>query len=205
MAEIAFGNNYSDLSDHEGFQFEFHCQSCQDAWRTEYSRYLTGTAGGFLRTASSLLGGLLSQAGDVADRIGDARYRQARDAAFEEAIEQAKVHFNKCRRCHGYFCSQCFNPNLNLCVSCAPSVEEEANVAAREAEIEMARTRAQSEVQAGRKTDEHVVCASCKARVRPSKFCSECGQPLVTARTCPGCGTELQESARFCPECGGKV
>ncbi len=205
MSEIAFHNNYGDLSDSAGFQFEFYCEHCHDAWRTEFKRYAAATASGILDTASSFLGGIFGGAGRIVDHARDAGYRTAKDKAFAEAIEQAKDHFHRCRRCANYFCAQCFNPNLNLCVSCAPSVEEEANVAARQAEIEMARTKAKKAVESGQlKTDENVVCDACGARVKPSKFCSECGAPLAKKHFCSECGAELKSDAKFCSECGAK-
>lgn len=205
MSEIAFGDNYSDISEDTGFQYEFYCENCRDAWRTEFKRYLAGSASGLLNTAGSLLGGLFGQASEVADRVRDAGYKTAHDKAFQEAVEEAKKHFHRCRRCSNYICPQCYNPNLNLCTPCAPSVEEEANVAAREAEIEQARTKAQAAVLSGRKTDEHIVCSACKARVKASRFCSDCGESLATKPQCRECETELQPGAKFCPECGTKA
>ena len=206
MSEISFSDNYSDISEDTGFQFEFYCEHCRDAWRTEFKRYLAGSASGFLNTAGSLLGGIFGQAGQVVDRVKDAGYKTAHDRAFQEAVEQAKDHFHRCRRCHNYFCNKCFNPKLNLCVADAPSVEEEANVAARQKEIELAQLRAQSAVESGkRKTDEHVVCPSCDARVPSSKFCSECGGALAATPRCRECETDLLPGAKFCPECGTKA
>jgi ribosomal protein L40E len=205
MSETKFSNNYGDLCDGSGFQFEFYCEHCHDAWRTEFKRYGAATASGILDTASSLLGGIFGGAGRVVDHARDAGYRTAKDTAFAEAIEQAKTHFHRCRRCANYFCAQCFNPNLNLCVGCAPSVEEEANVAARQKEIEMASAAAQAAVERGqRETDKNVVCDACGARVKPSKFCSECGAKLEKKHLCGECGAELKPDAKFCSECGAK-
>lgn len=204
MGEISFSDNYSDISQREGFQFEFYCEQCGDAWRSEFKRFMPGTMGGLLGAASSLLGGILGSAEQVADYLGDAKYRSAHDKAFAEAIEQAKVHFKRCRKCGNYFCAQCFNPNLNLCTSCAPSIEEESNIAAREAEIEMAREKAQTAVKTGKRTtDGNVVCTACGARVAKAKFCAECGEKIDTKQLC-SCGYELQPGAKFCPECGAK-
>jgi membrane protease subunit (stomatin/prohibitin family) len=206
MGEIAFSNNYNDISDETGFQFEFYCEACGDVWRAEYKRYLAGTTSGIVKTVGSLLGGLLGGAERVADQVSDAGYRGAHDKAFAEAVEQAKVHFQRCRRCGNYFCSKCYNPNLKLCTNCAPSVEEESNVAARQAEIEMATEKAASAVKSGkRQTDGNVVCESCGARVKPGKFCSECGGTMSTKLHCRSCNAELEGSPKFCPECGQKL
>lgn len=46
-------------------------------------------------------------------------------------------------------------------------------------------------------------CPKCGASVPgASKFCPECGSPMVTRCSC---GTELTPGAKFCPECGRKV
>ena len=84
-----------DISDRTGFQFEFFCEGCGDAWRTEYNRYLVGTANSFLDSVSSLVGGLLGGARSVADQVSDAGYRSAHDRAFAEALEAAKLHFRR--------------------------------------------------------------------------------------------------------------
>jgi hypothetical protein len=205
MGEISFSNNFRDISDRTGFQFEFFCESCGDAWRTEYNRYLAGTASSFLGSVSSLVGGLLGGAQNVANQVSDAGYRSAHDKAFAESVEQAKIHFKRCRRCGNYFCDRCYNINLKLCTSCAPSVEEEAHVAARQAEIAMATEKAQDAVKAGQMvTDSNVVCSHCGARVKATKFCSECGQSLQGKPHCQGCQAEIEPGTKFCPECGQK-
>ena len=205
MNQKGFANNYSDLSDGSGFQFEFYCERCHDAWRTDYDRYAAGTASSILDTASSFLGGFLGSAGTVVDRVRDSGYRSARDKAFEGALGEAEEHFNKCRRCANYFCAQCYNPNMHMCTNCAPTVEEEANIAARHTEIDMARTRAEESVRSGGvKTDDHINCPSCGARVKPGKFCGECGAQMQTKKFCSECGTEVQPGAKFCPDCGTK-
>jgi hypothetical protein len=205
VSEIHFHNNFNDLSSDTAFQFEFYCQHCNDAWRTPPVQYLAGAASGLLGTASSILGGILGGASQAANYVRDAGYKSAHDKAFTQAIEQAQQHFQRCRKCSAYVCAQCYNPELHLCTSCAPSIAEEANAAARETEIEMARSKAQKNVQSGkRKTDNTVTCPSCGARVKPSKFCSECGQPLQTKSECTSCHAEIPPGSKFCPECGAK-
>ncbi|MGH7789642.1 MAG: ATP-binding protein [Candidatus Binatia bacterium] len=47
-------------------------------------------------------------------------------------------------------------------------------------------------------------CAACSQENSPgSKFCLECGRPLL--RRCAICGTEVPPAARFCAECGGEL
>jgi predicted amidophosphoribosyltransferase len=84
-------------------------------------------------------------------------------------------------------------------------VEDEANVAARDAEIDVARTKAEEAVRSGeRATDGDVVCEACGARVQPAKLCSECSSPMKQEHRCSQCGAEIAPGVRFCPEYGAK-
>lgn len=48
MADFRFSDDYSDLSQETGaragFQFEFYCERCNDAGRSEFTPYKTGQA-----------------------------------------------------------------------------------------------------------------------------------------------------------------
>lgn len=205
MDEMKLRDNFSDLSDQTGFQFEFYCEHCSDAWRSEYVRYIAGTANQVLGAASSILGGFLGGASRAADTVSDAGYRAAHDKALEGALEKAKVHFRRCRMCTNYVCAQCYNPDVNLCTGCAPSVEDTANVALRSGEIDRATFGAYREGwKKDHKAAEYAVCPSCNARVSPGKFCPECGEPLAAKLSCKSCGKELTAGAKFCPDCGVK-
>ena len=48
-----------------------------------------------------------------------------------------------------------------------------------------------------------MICPSCGKKTMKGKFCMSCGAALVSR--CPNCGAELQQGARFCPECGTKL
>lgn len=52
--------------------------------------------------------------------------RQTRwdNAAYERSNLEAKVHFNRCRRCKRVVCSDCFRilPDCDLCKECAEQV-----------------------------------------------------------------------------------
>ena len=205
MGEISFADNFNDISDETGFQFEFYCERCNDTWRCEYRRYIAGTASSILNTASGILGGVLGTADRVADHVKDAAYRSAHDKAFAAAIEDAKRHFHRCRQCGNYVCAKCYNPDIHLCTGCAPSIAEAADVAKREAELDRATFDGYRE---GWKKDhklaQYVICPGCGAHVSPAKFCSECGAELGAKTVCVKCGAELPEGAKFCPGCGAK-
>lgn len=46
-------------------------------------------------------------------------------------------------------------------------------------------------------------CPDCGPRPEPdARFCSSCGQVVVTGVGCAGCGAPLEAGARFCAHCG---
>ena len=53
-----FTKNYRDLSDENGYQFEFVCDICGSGYRSEFQRSALGSAGSVLQGASNVLGGL---------------------------------------------------------------------------------------------------------------------------------------------------
>ncbi len=174
--ESLFGDNYSDLSDETGFQFDFTCEGCNDAWRSPLKKYLAGEASQWLNTAGSLLGGLMGNVGSAAESVRDAGYKQAREKAFREAAAEAVKHFSCCSRCRNYFCGKCWNKTKRLCINCAPDVSREAAAAENEVEIEKERTA----IQEGKKP---------KSAAKPKAFCADCGEKLpAVSKFCPACG-----------------
>ncbi len=205
MSEMKLRDNFSDLSDETGFQFEFHCEHCGDSWRSDYVRYAAGTASKVLGTASSILGGFLGGASQAADGVSDAGYKTAHDKALEAAFERATSHFHRCRMCTSYVCAQCYNPDVNLCTGCAPSVEDTSNVALRSGEIDRATFGAYRKGWSkSHEAAEYVHCPECNARVNPAKFCPECGAKMSQEEACKACGKDIAAGVKFCPECGEK-
>src|SRR5262249_5748587 len=123
MALIAFTANYTDHSNSSGFQFEFHCDRCNNGYMTTFQPSRTGMAGGFLRAASGLLGGVLGQVADATDQVGDALRGPAWDAAFRKAVEEGKQKFKQCSRCGKWVCPEnCWNAQRSQCEECAPDL-----------------------------------------------------------------------------------
>jgi len=58
-----FTSNYNDLSDENGYQFEFSCDICGSGYRSEFQRSALGSAGSLLSGAGNLLGGLWGASG----------------------------------------------------------------------------------------------------------------------------------------------
>ena len=214
MAEMHFSDNFNDLSvrsgANAGFQFEFFCERCHDAFRSEFVSYRSARASGWLGKAAGMFGGVLGGVSEAAEGVAEAGYGRARDDAFREAVQSAKQHFHRCARCSNYFCDRCWNTDRGLCLNCAPDVEAEIEAARTEGEIAAAREDAVQEgAQAGKRKDvkrpRQLVCPACGAETRGAKFCPECGAKLAQKSACPGCGGEVSPGAKFCPECGQKL
>jgi hypothetical protein len=102
--EIQFRDNYHDISTNSGFQFEFYCERCHDAWRSPFDRYAAGTLENALGAAESLLGGFFGSARNAVSNITSAGYSRAKDDALRSAVKQAVPHFHKCPRCSQNMC-----------------------------------------------------------------------------------------------------
>lgn len=211
MGETHFADNYSDLSRQggtdAGFQFEFHCEVCGDAWRTAFVPYRSGQASGWLGRASGLLGGVLGGVESAVEGMAEAGWGSARDKAFAEAVCSAERHFHRCARCRNHVCDVCWNAAKGLCLSCAPDVQAEVEAARVQGEIYGASEKAVNEgIQRGKKRDvkeEHqLVCPECGAMTKGAKFCPECGTRLAQKGQCPKCGAGVEPGTKFCPECG---
>lgn len=210
-AETKFANNVHDLSNSSGvdagFQFEFYCQRCSDRWRTEFKPYRSAQAGGWLQKGASLFGGLLGDAGSVLNGVAEAGWHSARDAAFKDAVEAGKAHFNRCGGCHEYVCGQCFDSANGLCFDCAPNVKVAITRSRAQGEVQSASQLANDEGQrrgAGHdvRQDMQLVCPQCRTETHGAKFCPECGFKMAQQMACLSCSTPLEPGTKFCPECG---
>ena len=211
MSELKFSRNYSDHSIQNGvnagFQFEFRCERCSDAWRSEFSPYRGAQASDWLGKAAGLFGGILRDVSVASDGLAHAGYGKAHDVAFQAAIAQATVHFHRCAKCLSYVCEPCWSIAKGLCRSCAPDASVEVNAARATGEIEAAKERA---TEAGRQSgaavdvsaDSQLVCPKCKSETHGAKFCPECGEKLMVTLTCKQCSKAIPSGSKFCPECG---
>ena len=51
-----------------------------------------------------------------------------------------------------------------------------------------------------------ITCPTCGTQLEDgAKFCLECGTPIPQTKKCIKCGFELPLSAKFCPECGDPI
>lgn len=106
MGAIEFVQNYDDLSTDQGFQFNFYCDRCGNGFQSTFVANKLGMAGGFLRAAGGLLGGVLGSAGDSAYEVQRAIGGPAHDKALREAVQEIKPLFKQCRRCGKWVCQE---------------------------------------------------------------------------------------------------
>jgi hypothetical protein len=207
MSHIHFSDNYNDLSTDSGFQFEFYCEHCRDAWRSPFDRYAAGTVDNLLGAAEGLFGGIFGTARNAMSHVRGAGWSKARDAALEKAIAAAEGHFHRCPRCANHFCDNCWNHDEGTCISCVPRLDAELASIRREAKLNKAREVAyeKAAVSDDDLQDRVVGCPECGAAVGRGKFCPECGTPVALTRACKKCRAEIPGSAKFCPECGAKA
>jgi hypothetical protein len=197
-----FTSNYSDLSDENGYQFEFRCDICGSGYRSEFIRSTLGTAGNILSGASNLLGGIFGSASNVADTAKDITDKGARDEALKKASNEIMHFFQRCPRNNLWVDETCWNEARGLCVSCAPKLAVEMEAERQAVEIQQMRQQMQTEtVFSGDTSTRTTVCTSCGKPVGSEKFCSNCGTPVGLAK-CPKCGNDVAPGARFCGNCG---
>ena len=200
-----FTNNYSDLSDQNGYQFEFRCDVCGSGYRSEFVRSNVGTVGNILSGASSIVGGFFGSAANAADRVKDITDRGARDDALEKAANEIMPLFTRCPRCSSWVDETCWNEARGLCVRDAPKLATEMEAERAQVEISQMRDAMRQEtVFSGDTSARQTVCSNCGKPVGSEKFCSNCGTPTGQNK-CAQCGADLAAGARFCGNCGTKA
>ena len=99
MALISFTKNHQDMSTDLGYQFKFFCDKCGNGHMSSFIQSKVKTAGSLLRSAGQILGGFLGTAGANSYEIQRMVGGKEHDAAFRQAIEEARPHFKQCSRC----------------------------------------------------------------------------------------------------------
>ena len=197
-----FTSNYTDLSDENGYQFEFRCDICGSGYRSEFIRSKLGTAGNILGGASNLLGGIFGSASSVADRAKEIPDRGARDEALKKASNDLGHYFKRCPRNNLWVDETCWNEERGLCVQCAPKLATEMEAARAQAQINQMNEAMSASTQfSGDLSTRTTVCTNCGKPVGSEKFCSNCGTPVGLGK-CKNCGNDLAPGTRFCGNCG---
>lgn len=208
---IEFTRNYSDLSTGQGFQWEFHCERCNNGYRSKFQASATGIMTGVLDTASSLLGGIFSRASDLSGRVQSATWERAHDKAFAEAAQEVREFFVQCPNCNAWVCRErCWNEERGLCHNCAPDIavrvaSAQAETISQQAEEKVRERDYNVSQYVEGSDDKRAACSKCGASLTPGvKFCAECGTRVEQKRYCIECGAEIADKAKFCPECGSQ-
>jgi hypothetical protein len=203
---VPFTDNVQDLSNEDGYQFEFRCERCGNGYRSPFQDNLMGKGAGLLRAASGMfggLGGLSSAADQLMDRGTNSA---AKDKALAAAVEAVRPQFKQCRGCSNWVCADlCWNAEIGQCATCSPFVVDELSRAQAAAQVEQIREKVKEKdwtAELDTTTRAKVACPSCGAAVSGGKFCGECGQKLATTVFCTECGNEMPAGSKFCGECG---
>ena len=204
---VPFTDNYSDHSTEAGYQFEFNCERCGNGYKSGFQASAMGIGTKVLRGLGGMFGGGLGNASYGADNIQDLTESQAKDKALAQAVQEVAPHFTQCHRCGNWVCKEiCWNTDVNLCVGCAPKLEQEMAGMQAQAQISQVGDKISQvdwtkDVNVERK--QVALCPHCGAEAEHSgKFCGSCGKPLQISAQCAKCGTQAPSWTKFCPECG---
>jgi hypothetical protein len=183
---IPFTDNVTDLSNEDGYQFEFRCERCGNGFRSAFRHDPRSTGQKLARGLSGFFGGPIAQVGYMADRLLD---RGTNSPAKDDALQAA-------------------TGDIGQCVRCSPVVVEElARLQADARRTQMQQRLESIDLVGGIPLAQqaHPRCPSCGAQTGGGRFCSDCGASLVTARSCSGCTADVALGARFCAVCGAAV
>lgn len=132
-----FTCSYEDNSTEAGFQFTFHCDHCNDGFRSTFIESETNKKGALLRNLSGgakALSHLFGGAAGVtvcSSGIGSGalscrpnnmspEWQKEHEEAFITARNEAQQYFNRCQNCRRWVCDIDFNEDEGMCVECAP-------------------------------------------------------------------------------------
>lgn len=209
---VPFTNNFHDLSNAEGYQFEFYCERCGNGYRSAFHRDKVEMGRGLLRAVGSLFGGAVEEVSRSAEqwRYDRATNSPAKDRALTAAVEEISPSFQQCRGCGDWMCkSLCWNDEIGQCLRCSPIVAEEvarAQSAAQRDQIWQQARQQDWTKDVDLATRARLNCPSCGVKTDGGKFCSACGSPLAIPATCGGCGsTANKPGAVFCSDCGNRL
>ena len=207
---VAFTDNYRDLSNDRGYQFEFVCERCGNGYRSPFQSDKISTGKNLLKGLGRLTGGKLAELGYAGDQIFDRNTNSAaKDKALESAVEAVKDQFKQCRNCGNWVCLPvCWNHDIGQCLTCSPSVTDTIANAQAQVQVEQIREKVRDKdwtEDLDLTTRAKVKCPNCGAQTDGGKFCGECGQALNPTKHCTNCGAELKAGAKFCGECGEKT
>ncbi|OQB44527.1 MAG: Double zinc ribbon [Parcubacteria group bacterium ADurb.Bin159] len=215
-----FTDNFSDDSTEAGFQFTFNCAVCGEGYQTEFIPSKSYKKKGFFKTVGGIIGAASQVAGKynvgygiergtdaISERFGQMspEWRKEHDAAFEGSQTEARAHFHRCPKCTNWVCENCWNEQINLCVSCGPREAVEIAVArAQKIAEDIAAKTSMTQVFTGEIENKQTLCPACGKPSGSGKFCVNCGASLELV-VCSKCGAKNPVGIKFCGNCGEKL
>lgn len=130
---VPFTDNFNDLSNADGYQFEFRCERCGNGYRSAFRRDPRAAGQKLARGLGNLFGGSLYEISSMADRLLDRGTNSpAKDEALRAATAEIAPRFHQCRACSDWVCGDvCWNDAVGQCVRCSPIATEELAAAGR--------------------------------------------------------------------------
>jgi len=122
--DVLFSQRIRDLGDNYGFQWDFFCDVCGAARRSPREPWAAPTRTRLLDglTAIALDTVLLAHPDSDPDSFISAARKDARDEAFERAVEAVRLDFVRCPSCLHWVCRErCWRPKADSCAHCAAS------------------------------------------------------------------------------------
>jgi ribosomal protein L32 len=201
----------------------FYCDVCSREYRSQPDVANTVVQDIGRQTLGNALRGIPLFGRAVADSVAgqDPRYiNSLTGPQLEAAWKQTQAYFRECPTCHQIVCLSDFDEKSGFCKEDSPRSAEIAEAQAEQA-AGMVKGIAgvfglgdvlKSAVEAAKQASTATARCPKDGTLAPAgtKFCPECGSPMVqpapapTADVCPACGAQAQ-GARFCPECGTKI
>jgi hypothetical protein len=215
-----FTRNFDDNSTDAGFQFTFHCDICNDGYKTEFIASKTYKKAGFWRNVGRVasigadltghysVGNTMDQGSNILSEKFQGmtpEWHKEHEEAFATAQNEAKGHFQRCPKCHKYVCESDWNEQVGLCTDDAP--RENIEVAAARSEkmvVDIKKKAETTQVFTGEINKRQTICPQCGKPAGEGKFCNNCGAPLTLLK-CPRCGAQNAPGTKFCGECGNKL
>lgn len=163
-----FKETYKDLSDENGYAYEFFCERCDKSYRPDYFNKPSGMGYNmvtFFKFVGKKLSGKMPHDLNEMKRLEDRAFQRS---SFNKSIQLAEEHFLKCTECGKRVCGSCWNTSQKKCADCAPLKTEDLP--------EYMRKKLEKEKREKEAKAKSRFCANCGAeKVEGAKFCEVCG------------------------------
>ena len=186
--KIPFDKNFKDVSDENGFAFEFYCQNCDKKYRTDFII----KPGGF-GMKLTLFKNKITKKGPATEKK---LLEKAKKEAFNKSLKEARSHFVKCTRCGNRVCSACWNQAKKHCIACSPKTNDDKSKFEKKRE---------EQLKVKKEAEATTVCPNCGKPHTGEVFCPHCGHNLREELKCPKCGEPQLPNTKFCTKCGAAL